>query len=203
MLEADYSLTQQAMDAGRGMQTSDDDVLFVRFFIKPRKNDARSAQEGRPIFEDCEYVEIRQPGNSGQVVCKVVNNKIIERFPRHYAAYKQRSEVLHEGTPLSEWPLLTRSQVEELKALSVHTVEQLANMSDGNALQHMGVMTLKQKAAEWLATVTDNVDRSELQAALKEKDDQIAALLERIEALEAKPKRGRPKKQPEDTTTEE
>ena len=55
-----------------------------------------------------------------------------------------------EGTPLAEWPIMSRSQVEELSFHNVKTVEQLVAMSDSLASQFMGMNGLKAKAKMWL-----------------------------------------------------
>ncbi|WP_395443572.1 hypothetical protein [Caulobacter sp. UC70_42] len=101
-----------------------------RFYSKPVKNNFRSESEGRPVFEDKEFVEILVPGDRKTVVDTLVKDEHKRRWPREYAAFKAGQEVPVEGTPLEEWPQITRSQVEELKFAHIRTVEQLASLPD-------------------------------------------------------------------------
>ena len=166
----------------------DSSALLVKFFIRPRLDEAASAEADRPIYREVEYVDIRIPGSPDNRV-RPATPRDKARFPKHYAAFKNRvSQEMLEGTPLAEWPQITRSQVEELAFFGVKTVEQLAGMSDANAQQsRAGFVGLKTKAKEWL----DKMHSVEtLESELANRDATIATLTERLEALEkaAKPK---------------
>lgn len=178
MLEADYTLTDVAMNAGsRNGRFSGDENLAVRFFRKPRLDQAASEEQNRPIYREIDYVEIRQPGNKSAVVCRPARDMDKQRFARHWEAYKSRTEdKAVEGTPLEEWPQVSRSQVEELKFFNVFTVEQLASISDSNGQKLMGINMLKQKASEFLEAADGK--------ALKERDLRIQELEDRLAALE-------------------
>ena len=164
-----------------------DDTLLVRFFSHPVEDKAKSAEAGRPIFVDVDHIEIRVPG-SRDAVARRATQRDIQRFPRHYQAYKDRVEVPEEGTLLAEWPLITRSMVEQLSFANVKTVEQLVAMSDQHATGFMGINKLKQQAKDWLEqTQGENAKIEELTKQLAERDEQLQALAERLDALE-KPK---------------
>ena len=181
-------------------QSKMDEGLLVKFFIKARPDQAATVKEGRPMFRDVEYVDIKVPGDRNSGVCRPARQGDLERFPRHYAAFKNRvSDDLIEGTPLAQWPLISRSQVEELSFANVKTVEQLVAMSDVNASQFMGMNVLKAKAKEWLKLAKENKSKADLAAQLKKRDDEIDELKAAVKALQAKPhvtkkKRGRPRK---------
>ena len=190
--EADNGLTSMAMNNGR---YNGDDTLLVRFYSHPKQNEAKSKAEGRPIFEDTDYIEIMQPGNKDSIIRKPAGELEKNRFPEHFRKYEARQSQEHiEGTVIDEAPFVTRAQVEELKFLNVRTVEQLAGLSDSNAQGIMGIQALKQKAAKFLDTAKDTATAE----ALAEQKELNAALMERLEALEsgepAPKKRGRPKK---------
>ena len=166
--------------------TNPDDSLLVKFYIDTVQDDAATKEQGRPIFKEVEMIDIRVPGSRNNVV-RVARPYDKERFPRHYAAFKNRTSMEGiEGTPLAEWPIITRSRVEELAFLNIKTVEQLANMPDSNAQQVMGFYGLKQQAKDWLEKA-NGIEG--MQQKLAERDQQIAALIARVEALEAKPKK--------------
>jgi hypothetical protein len=184
--EADYGMTEMAFEMERqrpGGPQKGDDSLFVKFFLHPRENHSKSAEEGRPIFEDTEYIEITQPGNRDSVICRPASEMDKARFPRHYAAFKNRQDQPQQGTPLSQWPALTRSQVEELKFFNVHTVEQLASMSDTNAQKFTGLVQLRIQARAYLEEAAGQAASSKLAAELAKRDEEIAALKAQMEAF--------------------
>jgi hypothetical protein len=172
--EALYDDTEMAMKAVDNRFHADASLL-VRFFMLPRQNEVKSKEEGRAVFEDLEYVEIRQPGNKLSAVVREARDMDKSRFPEHYRRFLAReSQTSASGTPLAEWPMITRSRVEELKFINVHTVEQLAEVADVHAGQFMGMQNLKRQAQEWLSSHTS--DMAEAMAAIAELKAQIAAL---------------------------
>ena len=164
-----------------------DETLLVRFFIKPFKDGAESMKQGRPVFKDKEYVEIRIPGKR-DAICRPASSVDIARFQKHYDAYKSRTTgELEEGTPLAEWPAISRSQVEELSFFNVRTVEQLVAMSDQNASRFQGIHSLQRNAKEWLEIAKEGAAAAELKSELEKRDDEIAELKAAVAALQAKP----------------
>lgn len=160
-----------------------DDSLLVKFYIDTIEDGAATKEAGRPIFKEVEMIDIRVPGSRNNVV-RIARPQDIERFPRHYAAFKNRTSMEGiEGTPLTEWPAISRSRVEELAFLNVKTVEQLANMPDSNAQQIMGFFGLKEQAKNWLEKA-NGIEA--LQQKLADRDNLIQELSERLSALEAK-----------------
>ena len=115
-----------------GSQNEADKVLLVKFFFKPMLDKEKSAQEQRAVYKDRLYISITIPG-SREATVRVAHAGDLERFPEHYARFKNRVEEPQEGTPLKEWPMITRSMAEELSFLNVKTVEQLAGMTDTHA----------------------------------------------------------------------
>lgn len=118
-----------------------DMTLAVEFFIKPMQLKAKSREEGRPIFEDREFVRIRFPADNKRELVAPAHEKhyvshagqqmtYAERFQASYQAWKQNDAEFISGTPLSELPALTSSRKEELKAQNIRTVEQLAGVTD-------------------------------------------------------------------------
>ena len=142
----------------RDFQTSEaDKSLLVKFFVKPREDKAASALEGRPIFRDTEYIDIKIPGNRGSGACRPATEQDKNRFPEHYAKFKQRvTDEMEEGTPLSEWAPMSRSTAEELAFFHVKTVEQLANMADVQVAKFKGLFELQAKAKSWLKNAQED-----------------------------------------------
>lgn len=166
-------------------QAEEDKKLLVKFFIKPRPDSAASVKEGRPMFKDVEYIDIKIPGDRTGGVSRPASFHDKQRFAAHYAAFKQRVELPVSGTPLVEWPLITRSLAEELAFHNVKTVEHLSTMSDTHSGKFMGLNTLKAKAVKWLEQAGEEAKTHELQQQLLERDERIALQGTQIEQLQA------------------
>jgi hypothetical protein len=161
------------------------DTAMPRFYVKPVKNEFKSNEKGHPVFEDREYVEIHIPGDRGTVTDRQVRPEDRDRWPREYAAFKAGQEAPVEGTPLTEWPAITRSQAEELKFGRVYTVEQLAALPDDllNRTVSMGGFSLREKAKRFLEAAQGNAPMEKLAAENEEQRATINALQEQMKAL--------------------
>lgn len=173
MQEADIGTTDMAFPPAAAAGASrrrrqGDEVLMVKFFTKPLKNEEESVKEGRPIFDDREYISIRVPGSRNEKM-DPVEQRHIDRFPDDYAAFKQREDYkATQGTPLERWPGVERSQVEELKFFNVFTVEQLAGMPDSSNTNFMGIAHLRTRAKLFLESAQANSVNEATAAELKE-----------------------------------
>ncbi len=170
---------------------ADPDTAFPRFFRDKQENGFKSLQAGHPVFDDVEKVEIIIPGQNQSIAHAIVNEGHRQRWPQQYAAFKAGLTPAHDGSPLEEWPPLSPAQVANLKALNIHTVEQLAGVSDGDLSRlGMGSRELRDKAGAWLdnakggAAVSEALARAERAEAalvsLKENYDDLAARVETL-----------------------
>lgn len=152
-----------------------DDRLFVVFYMGVLKNEPRSIEEARPIFDDVEHVRIIIPGDKNNMVDRPVRDSDRRRFAKQYAAFKQgRSEEEQiSGTRLSEWPFLSRAQCEELSYLKIRTVEQVANLRDDILAKVPGLVSLQHQARAWLAKAQDAAATAKMTQALDERDERI------------------------------
>ena len=166
-----------------------DENLLVKFFLKTRPKKGLAPHENAQFIE-VEYIEIRVAGARDPQACRPASEVDKQRFPRHYAAFKQRVELPEEGFPLAEWPLINRSMVETLTFMNVKTVEQLANLNDTHVSSIMGGAGFKQKAQAWLKDRNSNDalarENSTLKAQMAEVQAQMAELLAAQKAPEPK-----------------
>lgn len=163
-------------------QNAQDEALLVKFYIKPMLDKTQSQVSGRPVHKDTEYIDIRVPG-SRDSVARPARDTDRARFPRHYAAFKQRIEAPVEGTPLAEWPVISRSVAEDMSYMGIKTVEALAAVPDSNTQNYMGLALLKRQAGEWLAIAENEAPVAKLTAELEERDARIDAQAKTIEDL--------------------
>lgn len=170
-----------------------DSRLFVQFHLTPMENARKSADAGRPVFDDVEFIKIAIPGDKDTEIDRPVTEIDKRRFARKYMDWKSGAKSAQSGTPLSQWPAITRAQVEELAYFNVHTVEQLVSMPDGNASRFPGIQALKQKAQTYLAAAAGHAPvehlRSELESQKNENElmrRQLADMAKAIAELNEK-----------------
>lgn len=169
----------------------DDSRLYVEFTLEAIKQEAKSEEEGRPIFKDVPYIRIHFPGDKTKQIFRPVKMEDDNmgpadpmRFPKQWDAFKNQQAQVQTGTPIEEWAPITRSQAMELKAMHIHTVEQLAGISDAN-LTWLGARELRDKADVWLKQAESGKEAVHLQTELEKRDAQIEDLQRQIKELAA------------------
>jgi len=203
--EADYSMTNSALNNSAAMQG--DEQLLVRFFRDIKQNPLKTEEEGRPMSDEVDWIEIHQPGNKLSSIMRIATDRDKQRFARHWTAYQSRENQEElSGTPLEQWPGITKAQIAELKYLNVRSIEQLVNLSDGNTRTIMGIADMKRKAKAYLEAADQQKAANEIEKtksqleAQKELNIRMAARLEALENLLSEKtgvepkKRGRPAK---------
>jgi hypothetical protein len=191
--------------------------LWVRFEKKAVKNAFKSEMEGRPIYEEVNYVRIQQPGER-DVYNQPATQDHIRRFPKQWEAFQKGAEQIPEGTPIALLFPNEEAVREVLLDLKILTVEQLASCSE-HAIERLGMdgrrYVAKAKAAldksEALKEVTLLTHKyNESQDQIKVLQDANARLIERVQRLEDREaeereeepvarRRGRPPKQQQES----
>ncbi len=165
-------------------ESEEDKRLLVKFYLAAVKNEVRSAEAGRPIFDDVPMIQIITPG-SRDVMINRVSEQYKQRFPRHWEHFQKGLEQVVDGTPLEEVPFLTVGQIAELKAVNCLTLEHLATMSDQLAQKMMGMHGIRKKAKEYLEAAESAAPITRLNDELAKRDAQLAALTEQNKKLSA------------------
>ena len=176
-----------AMNFEENQQAEADRKLFVVFYRDVQKNELKSIEAGRPIFDEVDLIKIITPGSRDSFV-GIADHEYQQRFPTHWARYKQGKSQEISGTPLNQLPWLGISQIAEFNAVGCHTVEQLVGMSDQLSQKFMGHHAVKQRAAQYLNLAKENAPLMKMEAELKKRDDEIAQLQETVNALVARDK---------------
>lgn len=179
---------------------------YVKFHPKWVRNNFLSKQEGKEVGEYRDYIIIIAPGLPNSEMDREVQEKDKQEYREEWRAYQEGREHRISGTPLELLPGMPKQRADSLKAIYIYTIEQLAELSEpGMHKVGMGAVELKNKAQAFLQK--NSAEVAGLKAALAQRDEtikaqqqQLAALDERLKALEVKPaRRGRPPKQPEVT----
>lgn len=190
--EAEHLLShEELMELQR--RRDDGKKLLVRFEKKAKLNKLKSfggigpdgkpvEGAGRPIFDEVVYIEKVIPGDKQLTVHREMRDSDREEFAEQYRAWLGRGENLESGMPLSQWPGISVSQVEELSFFKVRTVEQLAGLSD-DAMGRMGgpgIRQLSERARLYVETAKGNAPVEALKAQLDARAQEIEALKQMV-----------------------
>lgn len=171
--------------------------LLVRFELHAEMDEAKSAEEGRPVFTELEFIEIRSPNDPHSVVHRPVQAADLRMYPQLYRAWKEGAADAITGTPLKEWAPIAKSQAELLAFRGIKSVEQFCEVSDDGcqSLGH-GFLTLRNKAIAWLAKAKDASAVTKMAADGHAKDMRILALENQLADINARlaERDGEPKK---------
>lgn len=169
-----------------------DPLVIPVFKTLTTKNEAKTREAGRPIFDEMEVVEVRFAGDKLKVsvfpaleICGEVQDEegntrkitYAERWSRQYERFKAKHAQVAEGTPLSELPFLTEAKRSELRALSIYTAEALAAL-DGQPLKNLGMQgrDLKGLAQAYLDRAAGTADVTKMAAKIADLEALVTEL---------------------------
>ena len=155
------------------------------FFLEPVVNPKKTAEAGRPIYEDMERVRLFVAGDPYNQVVNPVDQATKERFPEAYRAFVEKREMHVEGTPIRQWALLTPKDVAEFEAIKVFSVEGLAQIPDSSLQRVHGLREWREKARTWLAVNKDSAAAVQYAAENLRLNDEIAGLKKDLSELAA------------------
>jgi len=190
-------------------QYKSDDGSALRIYYDTMQNKFHSERVGRAVFDEVILVEVISPGSHSSIpVFEVKRTFCAEagipepRYGSHYAQYKKFVEDFESsekvassltGTPLKEWPEITRSMAAALRANQIFTVEALANIPD-TALGLVGPdgRTWRTKAKAFIEAASNASYATGLAAELERVREDAAAdkaliadLVARLDSMEA------------------
>jgi hypothetical protein len=163
-------------------QAEADKKLFVVFYREAIKNETKSVEAGRPIFDEVDLIKIMFPGQRDTVVARV-NEHYKYRFAAQWDRYSRGMDQGSSGTPLSQLGWMSMAQIAEYKALNCHTIEQLVGMPDAVAQRFMGYHGIKQRAQQYLDMAKGLAPLTAMEEQLQKRDAQIAELEAKVATL--------------------
>ena len=173
-----------------------DSVMIARFYKKAVKNNFLSSKEGRPIFEDKIYCEYYPAGSTLLKMDVPAYDHHKQRFAKQWAYYQttQGGDSRDIGTPLSQWPILSPADVENLRGMKFNTIENIAAASDGT-LQALGMgaaglapHVLRARAQAYLAAAQDTAVPQKQAEDIEVLKKQVADLTAALMAKQVEPK---------------
>lgn len=175
------------LDLNRGIprnasmvDVSDGKSVPFEFFYMAVEIAFKSAELGRPFFEQREFIRFYVPGGKN-IVEREVREEDKRMFRRQYEAFKSSLEQPVNGVPLQEMPGITVAEIANLRTLHVLSVEQLAEAND-LVLQDFGhgARALQKRARDWLEATQGVTSIKAKNQELEEKNTALAADLAQI-----------------------
>lgn len=172
------------------MADKDPDATVVAIFKQiATPNAAKTAEAGRPMYDDTEVVELHYPGSKNYGVFpstafshwatnidgEQIKITYAERFSRQYQQFKARATQTMAGTPLTHATFLTEARRAELRAQNIYTIEALAEL-DGLPLKNLGP-----GGREWKNAALDYLKDAQTRST----DTKLVAELESLRAQNA------------------
>ena len=164
-------------DANSVLPNMNNGMAIAKFFTHSVKDEALTASRGRYSSREIEMVRIIIPGDKHNVVERRVRPNDQEKYPREYEAFRKMQDFVPDGTLLSNWGLISRSQCEDLRYQNIFTVEQLAALSDENLpALGLGSRKLREHAKQFLKTS----ETGRVPAQLVEENDKLRSSVEML-----------------------
>jgi hypothetical protein len=154
-----------------------DSRLWVKFVRRSRRNPHRSEQEGRPIYEPVDYIQIQQPGERDRLD-RPVREDDKHRFRRQWEAFQADAEQTPDGTPIVLLFPNEQHITEMLRDLKILTVEQLAQLTE------QGITRLGMDGRKYVQRAKAAMDKSENTRLVSSLSHDLADAKDRVKVLE-------------------
>src|ERR1019366_2673707 len=128
----------------------DDKGLLVEFMEDAIEQPYETQQQGRAIFKSVAFVSIIFPGDKTKRTYRPASDEDKRRFSTQWAAYEKGEIAIANGTPITQWNYLSKSQALELKHMGFWTVELLANATDTAISGLIGGHLLRKQAQTFI-----------------------------------------------------
>ena len=119
---------------------------FGRFYMHP-------SLQADGSYKDVAYVEIFIKGNKNTSFSRPMKNEDKENWPKAWKAFQDEGFVVSTGTSLRSLPGIGPSQVLNLNAVNIHSIEDLADLGESALHDIQGARELQKRAKAYLAAM--------------------------------------------------
>ena len=119
---------------------------YARFYVHPQLQGDDIIAEGGPRYKDVIYIEIFIKGTKNSSFSRPKRPEDEIEYPKAWAAFKAGDFEMTDGTPIKVLPGIGPSQAIELQSLGILSVEEMAELDDGQVLGNPGMITLRNRA---------------------------------------------------------
>lgn len=169
---------------------------YVVFETQIEEDRQATLDSGRYTPKDVDYAIITPQGSKDRIPRQVADwfqnleqqvqegrlpDAWLASYKAKYNAWKEGRAMPENGSPVSNWPALSPSQVKILLDANVRTIEDLAVANEQSLANiGMGGRALKQRAVDWLAAAQNTGKVAEEVSALKAQNADLIANNERM-----------------------
>lgn len=159
------------------------DRRWVTFYRKGVMNARKSEESGAPVFDAVDFIKIQHPGEMDTTERPVREDEKIT-FKAQWDAYMAGREQIPDGIPIATLFPAQEEVVALLRHCRVHTVEQLAALTD-TGLQSIGTgaRTLQGKARDFLAMANKMAGPNRLQQQIDDLTARNEVLTQQVNQL--------------------
>lgn len=178
----------------------------IEFYTAMQPMAYESQLQGRNVTRPVTMIQFMFPGGKTIFPREATEFDKIQ-YRKQWEQFRANQAQIGDGLPIEQWSALEEGQKLNLKAMHIHTVEQLANASDNDLSRiGMGALDLRMKARAFVEASKSSkkteelrVENQKLAQQVEALQIQMATMMEnfRSQSLESKPaprKRGRPRK---------
>lgn len=184
-MSGDFSTGGQVHSDGTVTFGKGDDGLYVQFFAHSVHLEFQSKEEGRPVYAKRDFVRVIQPGERDKMEREAREDDKM-RWPKQWAAYEAQQQQVPDGTPIDVLFPGAPHEVAMLKALHIHTVEMLAQLSEaGIGRLGLGGRTKVERAKKFMDATASMAGINKLQAENERLKEDMAVLKTQLEQLVA------------------
>lgn len=158
-----------------------DQNLLAKFFVHPQISVFKSKEAGTAIYDDVVMVEVIQPGEK-EPIRQMANEWHKQRFSKQWENFQKGITEAVSGTPLEMLMPGEPGTILTLKALNVHTVQQLATLTDTAIGNIPFGRSLVDRAKKYLGTAAHGAEFHQMQKQIETLTAQLAALNEQAAA---------------------
>ncbi len=189
---------------------------YVTFDKVAVENRTKTIEAGHYVADDVVYAFVTPAGSKDRVErvyddwIKQLRREVSEgRFPedwlaaveRRYDSYMKGEELPETGTPIKNWPPISKAQLETLKSAGIYTVEALAEATEeavgrmgmgGRALQNLARTWVEESKTTGKAAAKLEAAQVELEAAkarIADLEGKLAASQAQVKELQASAKK--------------
>lgn len=170
---------------GTQVSYGDDKGLLVEFVDDAVHQPFESNLAGRAIYKQVAFISIIYPGDKTKKTYRPATEQDKARFAAQWTFFEKGMGAEQQGTPITQWNYLSKSQALELKHMGFWTVELLANATDQTISSFMGGMGLREQAKAFLTSSAGDSKHTSLVAENEQLKAKLSAMSDRMDALEA------------------
>lgn len=174
------------LDGYMRASVTDDPRMTPSFYTRSVLNEAKSREEGKPVFEPKPYFRLERAGER-DYLDREATEEDKAKYPELWRAHEEKRDPMPEGTPLAILFPQFPEVVATLEYHKVRTVEQLRALPDtAKQAIGLGAHEWRKKADEFLKAAEGAQGFHALKKAQEESQLTIQKLTEEISLLRGK-----------------